>query len=275
MRAATGSGRGGVRDRKTPSRSRPLAPHEIKPILERLLEPPPIKAVDVYDHRYHSDGRFALEDGPFGARFSDRDSPAFRLLPRICERVRYARTLRLACALTAVCAVGPGAARGARRHEFDDVAKTWTFPAARVETGVPDDFPPPVALSPQALEILCAALALGDGAGLVFERKRSIENGGFTDDEFRERFSLPCPPPPSQGDLVFPGKRGGPLAEHALRELLRAFDPVGVPAVRVTPQEFEQAYEHWRKELATSAKRRGPDDMSQWAAVIWPGWGGP
>ena len=274
MRAATGSGRGGVRDRKTPSRTRPLAPHEIKPILERLLEPPPIEAVDVYDHRYHPDGSFASEDGPFGARFSDRDSPAFRLLPRLCERVRYTRALRLACALTAVCAVGPGAARGARWREFDDVAKTWTFPAARVETGVPGDFPP-VALSPHALEILCAARALGDGAGLVFERKRGIENGGFTDDEFRECLSLPCPPPPSQDDLVFPGKRGKPLAEHALRKLLHAFDPVGVPAVRVTPQEFEQAYEHWRGTLANKPRRRSPSDMSQWAAAIWPGWGGP
>ena len=274
METSRQHGRGGVRQRKAPSRSRPLAPHEIKPILERLFEPPPINEEEVYDHRYHSDGSFALGDGPFEARVGRHDSPAYRLLPRICERVRYVRALRLACALTAVCAVGPGAARGARWREFDKVAKTWTFPAARVETGVPGDFPP-VALSSLALKILCAAHVLGDGAGLVFKRKRGIENGGFTDDEFRERFSLPCPPPPSRDDLVFPGKRGEPLEEHALRELLHAFDPVGVPAVRVTPQEFEQAYEHWRGTLANKPRRRSPSEMSQWAAAIWPGWGGP
>ena len=270
MSAATGSGRGGVRHRKTPPRSRPLAPHEIKPILERLLEPPPIKAADVYDHVYHPDRSLASFDGPFGGRFSDSGSRAFQLLPKICERVRYARALRLACALMAVCAVGPGAVRGARWREFNDVAKTWTFPVARVETGVPGDFPP-VALSPLALEVLCAARALGDGAGLVFDRKRDLENGGFTDDEFRECLSLPCPPLPSQDDLVFPGKRGEPLAEHALRELLRApGGPVGTLAVRVTPREFEQAYKSWRATLATKPGRRGPDEMGQWAAAIRP-----
>ena len=39
-------------------------------------------------------------------------------------------------------------------------------------------------------------------------------------------------------------------------------------------QEFEQAYEHWRGTLANKPKRRSPSDMSQWAAAIWPGWGG-
>lgn len=261
-------GRGGVRRRKEPRRTRPLAPHEIKPILAWLVEPPPIRGADVDDHRYHSDGRLASEDGPFGARFDDT-SPAFELLPRICERVRYARALRLACALTAVCAVGPGAVRGARWREFDEEAKTWTFPAARVETGVPGDFPP-IALSPQALEILCAARALGDGAGLVFERKRGIENGSMTDDEFRELLDLPCPPPPSPDDLVFPGKRGEPLAEHALRELLRGYSLGDTLGKRVTPGEFEAAYAHWRRTLMVKPERRGPDEMSQWAAAIGP-----
>lgn len=261
-------GRGGVRRRKGPRRTRPLAPHEIKPILAWLLKPPRIKEADVYDHRYHSDGRFALGDGPFGARFDDA-SPGFELLPRICERVRYARALRLACALMALCAVGPGAVRGARWREFDEEAKTWTFPAARVETGVPGDFPP-VALSPQALEILCAARTLGDGAGLVFERKRGIENGNMTDDELRLLLDLPCPPPPSQDDLVFPGKRGEALAEHALRELLRGYGPGDTPGKRVTPREFEAAYKHWRRTLLVKPGRRGSDEMRQWAAAIRP-----
>ena len=263
------NGRGGVRHRKRPCRTRPLAPHEIKPILAWLLKLPLIREAEVYDHCYHPDGSLASENGPFGARFGDHSSPAFKLLPRLCERVRYARALRLACSLTAMCAVGPGAVRGARWREFDKEAKTWTFPAARVATGVPGDFPP-IALSPQALEILCAARVLGDGAGLVFERKRGIENGGFTDDEFRRCLDLPCPPPPSQDDLVFPGKRGEPLAEHALRELLRACSPGGTPGKRVTPREFEAAYEYWRGTLAAKPGRRGPDEMSQWAAAIQP-----
>ena len=82
MSAATGSGRGGVRCRETPHRSRPLAPHEIKPILRWLLEPPPIEEADVYDHVYHPDGSLASSDGPFGGRFSDSGSRAFQLLPQ-------------------------------------------------------------------------------------------------------------------------------------------------------------------------------------------------
>lgn len=269
MSAATGSGRGGVRHRKTPPRSRSLAPHEIKPILGWLLRPPSIKAADVYDHVYHPDESLASSEGPFQGRVSDPGSRAFQLLPEICERVRSARAQRLACALMAVCAVGPSAARHARWREFDKVAKTWTFPAARVETGVPGNFPP-VALSPLALEVLCAARALGDGAGLVFERKRDLENGGFTDAEFRELLSLPCPPTPSQDDLVFPGECGKPLAEHVFRELLRAFGPVGTPAVHVTPVEFKQAYESWRATLVTKPGRHGMNEMIRWAAAIQP-----
>lgn len=84
MSAATGSGRGGVRRRKTPPRSRSLAPHEIKSILGWLLQPPPIKDADVLDHAYHPDGSLASSDGPFHGRFSEPGSRAYQLLPEIC-----------------------------------------------------------------------------------------------------------------------------------------------------------------------------------------------
>ena len=71
---------------------------------------------------------------------------------------------KLALRLTVLTACRSGEVRGARWAEFDQAARPWTIPAARMKVGAEHRVPP----SDAALALLERARALDDGSGVVF-----------------------------------------------------------------------------------------------------------
>ena len=115
-----------------------------------------------------------------------------------------AEVIKLAFELLVLTAARWGEVRGARWSEIDVAAAVWTVPATRMKANRAHRIP----LCGRAMEILDAARSLGDGGG----------------------------------PLVFPGRRGAPLAEKGLRRLL---ERQGIAAV---PHGFRSTFRDWAAE---------------------------
>ena len=115
-----------------------------------------------------------------------------------------ADVVKLAFELLVLTAARWGEVRGARWDEMDTEAHVWTVPARRMKANRAHRIP----LCGRAIEILDAARSLGDGGG----------------------------------PLVFPGRRGAPLAEKGLRRLLERLE---IPAV---PHGFRSSFRDWAAE---------------------------
>ena len=133
------------------------------------------------------------------------------------DRVRASAALastKLALEFLVLTACRSGEVRKARWSEIDLKEAIWTIPEVRTKSGRVHRVP----LSSGALKILGQAKALGDGEG-----------------------------------LVFPGRRGRPLAEATLSLLLRRF---GIPCV---PHGMRSSFRDWcsetgvRREVAETA----------------------
>ena len=115
-----------------------------------------------------------------------------------------AEVVKLAFELLVLTAARWGEVRGARWSEIDVALGVWTIPATRMKANRAHRIP----LCGRAMEIIEAARSLGDGSG----------------------------------PLVFPGRRGAPLAEKGLRRLLQR---QGIAAV---PHGFRSTFRHWAAE---------------------------
>ena len=115
-----------------------------------------------------------------------------------------AEVVKLAFELLVLTAARWGEVRGARWSEIDVAEHVWTIPATRMKANRAHRIP----LCGRAMEILDAARSLGDGGG----------------------------------SLVFPGRRGAPLAEKGLRRLLQR---QGIAAV---PHGFRSTFRDWAAE---------------------------
>ena len=112
--------------------------------------------------------------------------------------------VKLAFELLVLTAARWGEIRGARWDEMDTEAHVWTVPARRMKANRAHRIP----LCERAMEILDAARSLGDGAG----------------------------------PLVFPGRRGAPLAEKGLRRLLERLE------IAAVPHGFRSTFRDWAAE---------------------------
>ena len=115
-----------------------------------------------------------------------------------------AEVVKLAFELLVLTAARWGEVRGARWSEIDVAESVWTIPAQRMKANRSHRIP----LCGRAMEILDAA--------------RSLSAGG--------------------GPLVFPGRRGAPLAEKGLRRVLQRLE------IAAVPHGFRSTFRDWAAE---------------------------
>ena len=115
-----------------------------------------------------------------------------------------ADVVKLAFELLVLTAARWGEVRGARWEEMDTEAHVWTVPARRMKANRAHRIP----LCWRAMEILDAARSLGDGGE----------------------------------PLVFPGRRGAPLAEKGIRRLLQR------QRIAAVPHGFRSTFRDWAAE---------------------------
>ena len=115
-----------------------------------------------------------------------------------------AEVVKLAFELLVLTAARWGEVRGARWSEIDVAESVWTIPAQRMKANRSHRIP----LCGRAMEILDAAHSLGAGGG----------------------------------PLVFPGRRGAPLAEKGLRRVLQRLE------IAAVPHGFRSTFRDWAAE---------------------------
>ena len=97
---------------------------------------------------------------------------------------------KLAFEFLTLTATRSGEVRLAEWGEIDEESLTWTIPASRMKTGREHRIP----LSRQAMDVLTAAQALGDGTGLIFPSQRGMALTDSTVSKLARENQIGCVP---------------------------------------------------------------------------------
>ena len=262
--------------------NRKMEVSDVVSALREVLEGGPPSQEDIFEPRYKPTRGSDFAYDVFDARIDGSPGACgYDAFPKLCERARTARGMRLAIALILlVPGVGPTAVAKARWECVDLRGRQWTVPHAHRISGRPAE-ERTFKLSSQAMRVLEAArqLALGndDGAALVFERRRKLaSSNSTTDSDYRCLMDLPAPRARrgTPRGLVFRGRRPRrPVSANTIKAVLRDAGASSTEILSVHLRWCEAKSNSRLVGQGMAWDGRG-DPLEQWGARLEPGLAG-